>query len=139
MHTNWVDAVEIISKDLIASGSDDNTTQIWSISTGQTVRTLYTESQVYSLKLLSDGTSLAVGLQNGQIKVFNINNGQLVYSFQAHASYVFDFALINPNLLASSSADQIVRLWNLPTFTCRFNLTGHTDRVRGLKQIGPDL
>ena len=27
----------------------------------------------------------------------------------------------------------------MPVFTCKFNLTGHTDRVRGLKQISFDI
>jgi WD40 repeat protein len=139
-HTEWVDGLEFISEDLIATGSDDNTTQIWSISTGQTLRTIYTGSQVFSLKLLNDASSsMAIGLQSGEIKIFNVISGQLIYTFQAHSTYVFDLVLINSNLLASSSADKTIRLWNLPSFTCKFNLTGHTDRVRGLKQISFDI
>jgi len=41
--------------------------------------------------------------------------------------------------LASSSDDQTVRIWNLTTNTCKFNLTGHTSPVYGLKQITPNI
>jgi WD40 repeat protein len=41
--------------------------------------------------------------------------------------------------LAGSGLGQTVRIWNLTTNTCKFNLTGHTDWVRGLKQITPSI
>jgi WD40 repeat protein len=43
--------------------------------------------------------------------------------------------------LASSGSypDNTVRIWNLTTNTCKFNLTGHSDHVYGLKQITPSI
>ncbi len=38
-------------------------------------------------------------------------------------------------ILASSSSDKTIRIWNLTTNTCKFILTGHTKGVTGLKQI----
>jgi WD40 repeat protein len=57
--------------------------------------------------------------------------------------YLFDIysirIQISADLLASSSEDKTVRIWNLTTNTCKFILTGHTDIVRGLKQITPNI
>ena len=41
--------------------------------------------------------------------------------------------------MASSSQDETVRIWNLTTNTGKFNLTGHTSGVFGLKQITPNI
>ena len=90
-------------------------------------RRLSYKTCVYSLRCIFKLKTL--------IKVFNINSCQLTY----YATYVFDLVIINSNILASSSADKTIRLWNLPVFTCKFNLTDHTDRVRGLKQISFDI
>jgi WD40 repeat protein len=37
------------------------------------------------------------------------------------------------------SNDKTVRIWNLTTNTCKFNLTGHTNQVYGLKQIASSI
>jgi WD40 repeat protein len=48
---------------------------------------------------------------------------------------VWDLVQLSADLLASSSWDRTVRIWNLTTNTCKFILTGHTLDVYGLKQI----
>ena len=137
-HTSYVYAIEYISTDTMASAGYDRTIEIWSISTGQTLMTIYTGDLVISLKLLSNGFYLAAGIYN-QINIYNINNnGSLVSTLTRHTSGVEDLALINSNLLASSSDDYTVRIWDLTTNTTRFNLTGHTNAVRGLKLVSSD-
>jgi len=137
-HTLDVNTFEYINADIVASGSTDGTIRIWSINTGQTLRTIYTVSGVYSLKLLSNGIHLAAGL-NSSINIYNVNNGSLIASLKGHTSYVYDLVLSRFDLLASSSDDLTVRLWNLTTYTNRFILKGHTDQVIGLKQVSTDM
>jgi WD40 repeat protein len=137
-HVYGVYAFEWLDKDTIASaGSSDGTIKIWSISSGQTKRTIQTNGNVlvWSLKLLNNNIHLAAALGNGDINIYNINDGSLVSSLQGHASDVNDLVQISADLLASSSWDQTVRIWNLTTNACKFILTGHTSYVFGLKQI----
>jgi WD40 repeat protein len=136
-HSSGVRAMEWLDNDTLASsGWSDKTIKLWSMATGQTKRTIQTNRQyVYSLKMLNTNIHLAAGLYNGDINIYNINDGNLVSSLKGHTSYVNDLVQLSVDLLASSSSDGTVRLWNLTTNTCKFILTGHTNSVYGLKQI----
>jgi WD40 repeat protein len=131
--------LEWLNKDTLASGSTDRTIKLWSPTTGQTKRTIKTNDYVWSLKMLNTNIHLAAGLYNGDINIYNINDGNLVSSLKGHTWYIVDLVQIGDELLASASNDQTVRLWNLTTNTCKFILTGHTSCVVGLKQITPRI
>ena len=134
-HSSYIYGLEWLDDDTLASGSYDGAIKLWSPTTGQTKRTIQTNQYVDSLKLLNTNIHLAAGLGNGDINIYNINDGNLVSSLKGHTSYVYDLVQISADLLASTSGDRRVRIWNLTTNTCKFNLTGHTDRVNVLKQI----
>jgi WD40 repeat protein len=136
-HSFWVYALEWLDQDTLASGSYD--IKLWSPTTGQTKRTIQTNQWVSSLTMLNTNIHLAAGLLNGDINIYNINDGNLVSSLKGHSWPVYDLVQISADLLASSSWDQTVRIWNLTTNTCKFNLTGHTYGVVGLKQINSNI
>jgi WD40 repeat protein len=138
-HSSYVWALEWLDNDTLASGSNDQTIKLWSLTTGQTKRTIQTNQLVWSLKLLNANIHLAAGLGNGDINIININDGNLVSSLKGHTWHVYDLVQISADLLASSSYDKTVRIWNLTTNTCKFILTGHTSYVYGLKQITPSI
>jgi WD40 repeat protein len=137
-HSPGVYALEWLDNDTLASaGYFDKTIKLWSLTTGQTRRTIQTNQYVYSLKMLNTNIHLAAGLRNGDINIYNINDGNLVSSLKGHTATVEDLVQISNELLASSGGfnDGTVRIWNLTTNTCKFILTGHTSTVFGLKQI----
>ncbi len=148
-HTSGVVALEYINTDTMASSAYDQTIRIWSISTGVTIRTFTNDQNqnknVLSLALLTNGYYLASGLENGVILIYNINNGSLMFSFQGHTNKVNDLVLLNSNdLLASSSDDNTVRIWNLTEsdnvqYEILFSLNGHSSNVQGLKLVSSDL
>jgi WD40 repeat protein len=134
-HPSGVYGLEWLDKDTLASGGySDRTIKLWSPTTGQTKRTIQTNQWVYSLKLLNTNIHLTAGV-GADLNIYNINDGNLVSSLNRHSWSVLDLVQISADLLASSSADQTVRIWNLTTNTCKFILTGHTQSVYGLKQI----
>ncbi len=137
-HTDLVFGLEWINEYTIASGGYDNTTQIWSIKTGETLMKMKIYSGVRSLKLLSNGSYLACGLLNGNIIIYDINNkSSLITTLQGHTSYVNDIVQINYSLLASSSGDKSIIIWT--SNTIQFNLTGHSSPVFGIKLISSDV
>jgi WD40 repeat protein len=139
-HTNYVFGLEWINEDTIASGGYDFTIKLWSISTGQTEITIKTSADVYSLKLLNNGVYMACGLSNGNIYIYDINNnGSLITTLSRHLATVFDLVQISDDLLASSSSDDTIRIWNLTTNLTKFILQGHTSDVYGLKLVSSDI
>lgn len=141
-HESDVWILEEINKDTIASASMDGIVQIWSIKTAKTIRTIDTDQSVLSLKLLNDGFHLATGLLNGSIFIYNIKDGSLTTTLVGHTDYISDLLLLNGdgnNLLASSSGDSTIRIWDLNSYTTKYILTGHDDGVEGLKQISSNI
>jgi WD40 repeat protein len=139
-HTNEVNDLEWIDQDTIASGSNDEDIRIWSINTGSNIRIINTSSKVFCLKLLSNGFHLASGLWNGQIKIYDKNDGSLFRTLTGHSGFFLDLALTNNGqLLASSSNDHKIWIWNLTTNTIKFTLTGHYNPVYGLKMISDEI
>jgi WD40 repeat protein len=138
-HSSTVFALEWLDNDTLASsGYSDGTIKLWSLTTGQTKRIIQTYQWVWSLKMLNTNIYLAAGLgYSGDINTYNISDGILVSSLKGHTSDVWDLVQLSADLLASSSVDRTVRIWNLTTNTCKFIITGHTNTVWGLKLITP--
>ena len=139
-HSKAVLALDFINEDTIVSGGFDQTIQTWSISTGLTQRTIQVGSDVLSLKVLNNRFYVACGLGNGDINIYNINNGNLISILKSHNGQVFDLILINDgNSLVSSSKDGTLKIWNLITNAPISTLTGHSDWVIGLKILSPNI
>jgi WD40 repeat protein len=141
-HTHSVLGLEWINEDTIASSGYDYTIKIWSIKTAETKLTIYTGDAVYSLKLLTNGFYLASGLGSGKINIYDIsNNGSLISILVGHTNAfgVNDLILLSNDLLASSSDDRSIRIWNLTTKTTKFILQGHSLNVNGLKLVSYDI
>jgi WD40 repeat protein len=140
-HTGPVRGLDYINADTIVSGGLDQTIQIWTISTGRTIRKINTRALVYAIQILSsDGFYIAVGLNNSMINIYDINTESLYTTLQGHTNFVTDLALISNNqTLASSSRDNTIRIWDLSTNICKFVLQGHTAEVYGLKLISCNI
>jgi WD40 repeat protein len=90
-HSSEVYGLEWLDNDNLASaGYTDQTIKLWSLTTGQTKRTIKTNQRVFSLKLLITNIHLATGLENGDINIYNINDGNLVSSLKGHSDWVRD-------------------------------------------------
>jgi len=137
IHSDEVFGLEWIDNDTIASSSRINTL-VWSLSTGLT-KMIIVGAGSFALKLLNDDLNLAIGLLSGQIDVYNIKDGSLMVSLKGHSMFINDIALISKSLIASSSQDKTIRIWDLTKNTTKFILAGHFGDVRGLKLISLDI
>jgi WD40 repeat protein len=68
-----------------------------------------------------------------------MNNGSLLATLNGHEDAVYDLELINEHLLACSSADFNVSIWDLETNTHKFILRGQTKKVYELKLVSQDI
>ncbi len=138
-HSNWIEGLDWINEDTIVSGSLDTTIQIWSIKTGLVQRKINVGIYVSCVKVLSNGFDLASCLSNGNINVYNINNGSLVACLRGHESWAENLVLINNSSLASSSFDTTIIIWDLATSKVKFILKGHSSSVWALELISSDI
>ena len=133
-HSNRVYGLEFINVDTVASGSYDKYITIWSISSGATMLRIETKAEVMSLAYLKYKLQLAAGLNNGDLNIYNINTGSLISTLKV-MSVVFDLILLNNGFLASSCSQAVVIS---SESSIKFNLTGHTNFVYGLKEVSPN-
>jgi small GTP-binding protein len=75
------------------------------------------------------GETLASCASDKTIRLWNINNGQLIRSLEGHSGWIYNISWSpNGDMLASASADKTVRLWNVHTGE-DYTLRGHSDVI----------
>ena len=52
-HNSWVNCIKLNSKEELISGSDDKCIKVWDTKTGECLKTIQTESSVFSLEFCS--------------------------------------------------------------------------------------
>ena len=68
----------------------------------------------FSVSYSSNGEFIAVGDDNGEIRLFFASNAQLHMRFVGHADVISSIAFsVNGELMASASFDNTVRLWSV--------------------------
>ncbi len=105
-----------ISRDgqLLASGSIDNNLKVWDIPLTAPSRLLPATEAVHAISLSPDGTKLAYGSKDGQVKLVNAADSKELFKLEGHAGPVTGIAFSpNGQTLASSGADKTLRFWNV--------------------------
>jgi WD40 repeat protein len=141
-HTNDVWAIEYINNDLFASGGHGGIINIRSTSSLTPIKTIVVGyTNVFCLKLLRNSNYLAAGLDNNfGILIYDFKNVSIMGSLNvSNCSGVYDLVQISSDLLASSSTDYNVRIWNLTTYSIKFTLSGHTLTVFGLELVSTEI
>jgi WD40 repeat protein len=116
--------------DILASGSIERTVGLWDLSTGACLQILPGHTHfVWSVAFSPDGRILASGSFDRTIRLWDLHTGQCLKVLQGHENGVFAVAFMphhgtsnspleQRQLLASSSADATIRLWDVETGKC---------------------
>ncbi len=117
----------------LASASLDKTAKIWDTTTHQQVgKTLQHGLGVYALTFNEDGTKLLVAGYESDIYVWNLTNlasipGPTFLKGHQAAVNILDFNPVHSSILASTSDDKTLLLWNVDQGT-------HTPPATGLNE-----
>ena len=129
------------------SGGDDGNIQIWDISTA-TRRTIDAHShRILAIAVSPDGKTIFSGSRDHSIKPWNYDTGEICWNRseeQTQDSIIGDYGTVialdissNGDFLASSTGDNIVRLWDLETYKLLPRNFQHSDLVWSVA-ISPD-
>jgi len=131
-HTGWVRSVSFSPDgEILASAGDDRTIRLWSVQTGQCLKTLIEHTDlVRSVRFGSTSHLLASGSDDYTIKLWDIHTGKCTTTLTGHTGRVRSVAFsADDQWLASGSSDRTVRLWNIKTGACHTILKGHTWKI----------
>jgi WD40 repeat protein len=120
------------SNETIASGGIERIVEVWDAATGNCLQTLLGHTHfVWSVAFSPDGRLLASGSFDRTIRLWDLHTGECLQVLEGHESGVFSVAFIPQHgtdrlaarsrerqLLASSSADATIRIWDIATGEC---------------------
>lgn len=138
-HRGWVTSIStpIEQSNLVVSGSRDKRLIVWEMTPdseqiGYQRRALPGHSEcVASTTLSSDGQFALSGSWDRTMRLWDLNAGSTVRTFQGHLKDVNSVAFSNDNRqIVSGSRDRSLKLWNTLA-ECKFTITedSHTDWV----------
>jgi len=131
-HTDGVNAVAWSPNGrFVASGSEDNTVQVWDASTAQWLIS-YTDhmDQVRTVAWSPNGRFVASGSEDNTVQVWDASTAQCHVSYTGHKDNVWAVAWSpDGRRIASGSWDNTVQVWDTGTGQRLISYTGHKDNV----------
>jgi WD40 repeat protein len=115
----------------LAAASDD--LAVWESATGEMVASWPQPCWVTAVAFQPNGGGLAVGYDDGAVRLWDWPNQKLLQEIRAHKSAVSAVAFSADGLrFASTGEDKAIHLWETKTARPLGSLIGHTDRIPGL-------
>ena len=117
---------------------------IWNVETGvgrqnplekRIVQMLHETDEVSSICSIH-ATQIASGLQNGTIKIWNVENGKVLHTLNSHTRDVYSICLVDFSRIASASSDHTIKIWNVNNGKKLRTLEGHNSDVNSVCSIG---
>ena len=120
------------------SGGRDRRIIVWSWPEGGREAALETPSVPLTLRFLAEDRQIASGDLDGVVRVWDLEDGELLQQLGGHQARVNAVALDPLGRTAvSASDDGTARVWDPSTGGCRHVLRGHLGRVLAAA-VGPD-
>ena len=76
-HQDEVTSVAISANGVLASGSKDKTIKLWELTTGKLISTITNQEQIRAVTYTPNGQILAIGCNDGNIKLLSQTQLQL--------------------------------------------------------------
>jgi WD40 repeat protein len=112
---------------------DSNSIVVWSAVDGAEQFVLDAHSgDVTTFDFSPDGTLLASGCLDGMLRLWSIENGELLASFDGHAPSTISHLAFSPKgqVIATAGGDATVRVWDVAGRQLLHTLAGHQKAVQ---------
>ncbi len=118
----------------IASGSVDQTVQVWAAESGRLLQTCTGHrGPVLSVAWSPDGTRIASASEDRTVRVWAAESGRLLQTYTGHKSTVWSAAWSpDGTRIASASFDQTVQVWLAESRRWLRTYTGHKSTVNSV-------
>ncbi|KAJ3125103.1 hypothetical protein HK098_000595 [Nowakowskiella sp. JEL0407] len=124
----------------IVAGSLIGIVRIWSMESGEEIRTLQAHDySVESVVISTDGTLVVSGSVDKTIRIWSVENAEKIKTFTGHLQSVNSVAISQDgNWIVSGSSDKTVKLWSMEINGGEIrNFVGHLHSVRSVS-ISPN-
>ncbi len=128
---------------LLATGGGDPSRNgelmIWDVAALSLVREIKDahSDTVMGVEFSRDGKQLLSGGADKFVKIFDVETGNFVRSFEGHTHHVLDVSWkADGSQIASAGADNAIKVWNVETGEQIRTISGHTKQVTAIQYIG---
>lgn len=130
-HEECVVSVCVAGDGKLVSGSHDKTVRVWSLESGECLRTLAGHTgSVKCVCVTGDGKHVVSGSTDKTVRVWALDSGECVRTLTGHTDNVRGVSVTRDGkYVVSGSADRTVKVWSLDSGECLRTLSGHTDCV----------
>ena len=123
----------------VASGGRDGIVALWDVVTGQRLaRMTGHEGGVNAVASTASGQLASVG-NGGQLRLWDADARRCRLTVSAHDAPATTVCFLGEHTVVTGARDQLIRGWNPRDGSLRFELSGHTQRVRALTPFGEQL
>ncbi|CAB4412909.1 unnamed protein product [Rhizophagus irregularis] len=139
-HKDSVYTIDInpINENLIVSGGGDDKSFLWNSDTGEKLFELLGHTDSVTSALFSkDGQYVASGGMDGKVKVWKVENRELILSLEGPDEIVWLDWHPKGNILLAGANDSTIWMWQVPSGNCMNVFSGHSSSVT-TGQFTPD-
>src|SRR5262249_35461705 len=131
---NWTGAIAFGPDSQQVIAPDYTSVNVLSVSNGAILRSwenVYRTQRIIAVTVSPDGTMIAIGLDNNEIRLWDTANGnKLLRALVGHNGKIWSLAFSpDGRTLASASADRTVKLWEVQSGRLIRGFEGHADEV----------
>ncbi|MEQ8189702.1 MAG: protein kinase [Candidatus Eremiobacterota bacterium] len=124
----------------ILTAGNDKSIKKWDRESGTCIKTVTENLDFKSIDISYGGNYIVTGggLTDNSVKIYDMEKGEFIRTFQGHISAVEDVKISRDNkVVLSGSDDKTLKLWDINSGKCIRNFTGHVFAVT-VCDISPD-